>query len=427
MAVRADSAEYRTAVAALFALTPRGPRLGIDRMRLLVDALGHPERALPVVHIGGTNGKGSVAAMVEAVLRGAGSKVGLYTSPHLVDVGERVQVNRRSLSPTELLAYLDELRPVSDGIAHAHGEADGPSFFEIMTAIALLHFGRQRCDVAVLEVGMGGEFDATNVVGPEVSVITSIGLDHCEWLGSTVEQIARTKAGIIKPRRPVVLGRMPRVAETVIREIASWHEAPVHSVREVYGEDLRDYPETNLAGDYQRWNAATAVLTVRALRPRWQIDANVIATAIAQVDWPGRWQEVEIGGRRVILDASHNADGAAALNGNLSRLAATGAAPPIIVVGALGRDRARALLPVVAAHAREIYLVEPADARAVPAAELATLVPPGYAGRVHRSRVADLFPAPGECHAGAATDTVVVTGSIHLLGEVLARQQVASS
>jgi dihydrofolate synthase/folylpolyglutamate synthase len=423
MAATAGSAGYQAAVEALFALKPQGPKLGLDRMRLLVEELGHPEQTLAFVHVGGTNGKGSVAAMIEAILREAGFTVGLYTSPHLVDVGERVQVNRRKLAPDELLGLLDELQPVRDAIAHRHGLADAPSFFELMTAMGLLSFQRQRCDLAVMEVGMGGEFDATNVIRPEVSVITSVGLDHCEWLGHTVEAIARTKAGIIKPRRPVVIGRMPRIAETVIREIASWHEAPVHSVRDEFGEAIEAYPATNLAGDYQRWNAAAAVLAVRALGPRWKVSPETIETALAKVTWAGRWQQLTVGSRRVILDASHNADGAAALEGNLRQLIAADGEKPIIVVGVLGRERARALLPVVARYARELHLVVPNDVRAVSQDELAALIPAGSDVPVRRARVGELFAGPGECRVGEHDETVLVTGSIHLLGEVLAQLQ----
>jgi dihydrofolate synthase/folylpolyglutamate synthase len=423
MAATGGSAEYEAAVEALFALKPQGPKLGLDRMRLLVEELGHPERTLNFVHVGGTNGKGSVAAMIEAILREAGFTVGLYTSPHLVDVAERVQLNRRKLTPAELLGLLDDLQPVREAIARRHGVADAPSFFELMTAMGLLSFQRHRCDLAVMEVGMGGEFDATNVIRPEVSVITSVGLDHCEWLGHTVEAIARTKAGIIKPRRPVVIGRMPRVAETVIREIASWHEAPVHSVRDVFGDELENYPTTNLAGDYQRWNAGAAVLAVRALGPRWKVAAETVDAALARVTWAGRWQRLTIGSRTVILDASHNADGAGALDGHLRQLLAAGERKPIIVIGVLGRDRAKALLPVVARYAGELHLVTPDDARAVPQDELAALLPAGGDFPVRRARVGELFPGPGDCRVGVPGDTVIVTGSIHLLGEVLGRLQ----
>ena len=205
-------AEYTAVTEFLYGLKPAGGKYGIERMRRLAAELGHPERSLPVVHVAGTNGKGSVAAMLDAILHGAGWRTGLYTSPHLVNLGERVQVDRRMLTLPELLAYTRELVPVAARIEHAQPD-ERPSFFEYVTAMAFLEFTRRRCDIGVIETGLGGRLDATNIVDPEVSVITSIGLDHCEYLGDGLPAIAREKAGIIKPGRPVVIGRMPAEAE----------------------------------------------------------------------------------------------------------------------------------------------------------------------------------------------------------------------
>ena len=205
----------------LFGLKAAGMKFGVDRMRILSALIGHPERAVPCVHVAGTNGKGSVSAMLEAILRASGQRTGLYTSPHLVRLGERVQVNRTPLSEGEIAAFTRELQPVADRIASDGGIDDRPSFFEFMTAMAFLKFARARCDVSVIEVGLGGRLDATNIVEPEVCVVTSIGLDHCEMLGSTLEAIAAEKAGIIKPGRPVVMGRMPPEAEAALRRVAS--------------------------------------------------------------------------------------------------------------------------------------------------------------------------------------------------------------
>lgn len=398
-----------------------GSKLGLDRMRLLADELGHPEKALPVVHVAGTNGKGSVSAMIEAILRAAGWRVGLFTSPHLVYLGERVQVNRQPLSEAEIVDYARELDAVADRIAAHVGAEDRPSFFEYLMAMGFLQFGRQRCDIAVVEVGLGGEFDATNIVQPEVSVITSIGLDHCEWLGATIGDIARAKAGIIKPERPVVIGRMPAAAEQVIRTRAAERDAPVMSVQEIYGDNVALYPETNLAGDYQRWNAASATLAVRALESRWKITDEAIAHGLWNVAWPGRWQRTSIGGRLAILDASHNAEGATVLDSNLARLATETGRAPVVIVGALGVERAKPLMETICRHAREVCLVVPAQPRASSHAELAALVPADFRGRVVRTNVAELFPGGDVCTAGGTGDVVVVTGSIYLIGEAMAR------
>jgi len=419
----AHFADYPAVTEYLYALKSGGVKFGIDRMTALSRALSHPERLYPVIHVAGTNGKGSVSAMIERILREAGCRTGLYTSPHLVKLGERVQVDRRPLTDAEILAYVNELRPVAERIGAGSAD-DHPSFFEFMTAMAFLQFAREKVDAAVVEVGLGGRLDATNVVQPEVTVITSISLDHTEQLGGTIAQIAAEKAGIIKPGVPLVLGRVPPEAESVIRRIAGERRAAVHSVREVFGEDIDGYPATNLGGDYQRWNAATASIAVRLLRGRIpRLDDAVVARALADVAWPGRWQCLRLGDRDLILDASHNPEGAAMLDENLKRLFAATGRKPVVIVGVLGELRARAVLEVVCRHAREVHLVRPQQTRACSYEELEALMPLAARPPVSRGTIETVFPQPGRCALGQAGDSVIVTGSIYLLGEVLARIQ----
>lgn len=412
--------DYASVTEYLYALKAGGVKFGIDRMRRLVDELAQPQRDYPVIHLAGTNGKGSVAAMVESILRAAGWRTGLYTSPHLVKLGERVQVDRRLLSEEEIVAYAHELQPAADRIAAA-APGESPTFFEFMTAMALLQFQRKKVEIAVVEVGLGGRLDATNVVEPEVAVITSIGLDHCAELGDTFALIAREKAGIIKPGRPVVIGRLPPEAEAVVREIARAQGSPVQSVREIFGAAIERYPSTNLEGDYQRWNAATATLVARLLPARWKLTAEVIARGLRQVNWPGRWQRTAIGGRPLILDASHNPEGAEVLENNLQQLIAKTGRKPVIITGALGEFRARALLEVVLRSAKEVHLVTPQQARACTYEEMLALVPPANRPLVRRGAVAQIFPDAHTCTVGGPDDILVVTGSIYLLGEVLER------
>lgn len=414
------AAEYPAAAEYLFALKARGLKFGIDRMRVLAVELGHPERAVPCIHVAGTNGKGSVSAMLDSILHAAGWRTGLYTSPHLVHLGERVQVDRQRLTERQIVDYVTQLRPIAERIAARHAD-DRPSFFELMTAMAFLQFQRERCDIAVIEVGLGGQLDATNVVTPEVAAITSIAIDHAEILGSQIEQIAEAKAGIIKPGVPVVVGRMPRAAEQVIRAIAAARGAPLISVAERFGEEVENYPHTNLEGDYQRWNAATATLVAQALPARWRIDERAIARGLAQVDWPGRWQRVQVGGRMMILDASHNPEGAQVLENNLAHLVAETGRAPIVITGVLGTVRAKPLIETIARHAGAIHFVIPQQPRACTYEELEGLLPGTYRGAVIRDTVEHLFPAPAQCQAGGPDDVVVVTGSIYLLGEVMAR------
>ncbi|MFW6218065.1 MAG: bifunctional folylpolyglutamate synthase/dihydrofolate synthase, partial [Verrucomicrobiota bacterium] len=198
----------------LYSLRDRGSKYGIERMQRFVAELGHPERRFPVIHVAGTNGKGSVCAMLEAIYRANGYRTGLYTSPHLVHLGERVQVDRLPLTETDIVRHCERLRPVAAALGAGKPE-EHPSFFEFMTAMAFLQFADAQVDLAILETGLGGRLDATNVAAPELSVITSVSLDHTELLGDSLAKIAREKAGICKPRKPVLLGRLPPEAEAV--------------------------------------------------------------------------------------------------------------------------------------------------------------------------------------------------------------------
>ena len=416
--------DYSAAAEYLKTLKTRGVHLGLDRMRGFMTALGNPHETVPCIHIAGTNGKGSVAAMLEAILRDAGWRTGLYTSPHLVRLGERVQINRGILSESEIVHYVREMQPIASRLKDAEGASSHPSYFEFMTAMAFLHFARQRCDIAIVEVGMGGRLDATNVITtPEVSVITSIGLDHCDVLGDTLEKIAAEKAGIVKPGRPVVIGRLGESAGAVVRNVAASNNSRVISVAEEFGLDVSCYPKTNLSGDYQRWNAATADLVARALPAKWKVTDAALARGLLSVDGPGRWQEVSVGGRRVILDTSHNPEGAETLERNLAEFVAATRRAPIIVGAAVGISRAQALVPVFCRHAKEIHFVVPAQRRACRHEELESFIAPDFRGRVIRGAVENIFPSADVCTVGVAGETVVVTGSIYLVGEVLARLQ----
>lgn len=411
--------DYSSAREYLFGLKGGGAKYGIDRMKLLVERLNHPERRLKVIHVAGTNGKGSVCAMCEAIARAGGYRTGLYTSPHLVRLGERVQVDRQILGEEQIVAYTRELRAVANEIA-AVEPTDHPTFFEFMTAMAFLHFVRSQVDVAVVEVGMGGRLDATNVVEPMVCAITSIGMDHCEQLGQTLAAIAREKAGIIKPGRPVVIGRLPPEAREAIEEIARERGAPVHSVEDRYGPEVANWPRTVLRGDHQRANAAVASLIFEILHEKLPVPASSVSRGLEAVDWAGRWQEKTVGSKRMIFEAAHNPEGAAVLDSLLRELVAKEGRKPVIAVGALGEVRARSLLEVVARHAKEIHLFMPAQNRATSFEVLETFIPGEFAGRVERRRVEEAFGS-GHCGPGDARDLVVVTGSIYLIGEILER------
>lgn len=405
----------------LYGLKAQGAKFGIDRMRALSERLGNPERSFPIIHIAGTNGKGSVAAMLEKILRNAGCKTGLYTSPHLVRQGERVQINREILHEEMIIDYVRELQPLATELA-ANNPDDRPSFFEFMTAMAFLHFQRNRVDIAIIETGMGGRLDATNIVEPELSVITEIGLDHVDVLGETIEKIAAEKAGIIKNGRPVVAANLVPEAEAVIRTTAESRGCQFACVREAFGGVLANYPETNLEGSYQRRNAATATLAARWLRPRFNLPDGLIAESLLAVDWPGRWQRIEAAGRVFIFDAAHNPEGALCLEENLQKLAAQTGSKPHLLVGVLGAARAQSVLPVAARHARTLSLVSvPDQDRSCTPTELRQCVPRDFAGPINMTNVESLFPGSRTCSLGQPGDTIVVTGSIYLIGQVMDR------
>jgi dihydrofolate synthase/folylpolyglutamate synthase len=400
----------------LYSLKNQGSKYGIDRMQLFVKALQHPEHRFPSIHVAGTNGKGSTCAMLEALYRDNGYKTGFFNSPHLVHQGERVQVNRQILPHAAIVKYTEELRPKAEALGKDDPDCH-PSFFEFMVAMAFLRFAEAKVDIALIETGLGGRLDATNVIDPELSIITSISLDHIELLGDTLEAIAREKAGIIKTGKPVLLGKLPPTAEATIREIAQSRNAPVYSVVERFPKEA-DLPTTNLEGSFQRWNAAVAVYATEILAERFPIRST---QALQHVNWAGRWQTIPLADHTLILDASHNPEGIVMLDENLRKLIQTTQQKPIIVAGTLGEDRGRSLMNAIAPHARELHLVEPNQPRATTSEFLESCLPPQRDYSVHHAQLADIIPAPNTCALGSAGDTIVITGSLYLIGEALER------
>ena len=414
-----DLSSYEAARDWLYSLKNRGSKYGIDRMVRFAEELGHPERNYPCIHVAGTNGKGSTCAMLERVFRDQGFRTGLSTSPHLVRQGERIQIDRRILKESQILGYVRELQQLAEGIAAEDPELH-PSFFEFMTAMAFLHFAREKVDVAIVEVGLGGRLDATNVLLPEVSVITSIGLDHCEILGDTLEKIAREKGGIIKPGVPVVAGLLKPEAMAAIREISMERGCELFCVEDRFGKDLDAYPQTNLSGGYQRINAAIALTVVEVVASRFRLDTEKAKRSLLNIAWPGRWEERQLENRKIVFDVSHNSEGALWLEESLADLVArSGGAKPDVVMGVMGAYRAAALVPAAASFASSLTFVVPEQDRACGFEELSSFVPKAFSGEVAEATVADLFPRKGVCSRDVKTDRVlVVSGSIYLIGEI---------
>lgn len=308
----AESVQY------LLSLQSAGIKLGLENMERLCAALGHPERGIEFVHIAGTNGKGSVAAMLESILRAAGFRTGLYTSPHLVDFGERIRLSGKPMGPSTLAERVGHLRPVLEKLAAGGVHA---TFFEATTALAFMEFREHRPDIVVLETGLGGRLDSTNVVDPVATAITGIGLDHREFLGATLAEIAGEKAGIIKPGRPLVMGHMPVAAREAILARAGELGAPVTFAGEGTpahwdgGSCLQWLTwegkayATRLAGRHQAANASVVLGLVDILRARGRvIPEEAVVKGLAEVVWPARF-EILHSQPPLVLDGGHNEDG----------------------------------------------------------------------------------------------------------------------
>lgn len=266
-----------------------GIKLGLENTLRLLGHSGNPERHLRIIHVAGTNGKGSVCAMADSIFRAAGLRSGLYTSPHLCDFRERIRVGGKMIPKEAAAESLTRLHDFCKAWDHS------PTFFELSTALALEHFAREHCDVVILETGMGGRLDATNAVTPVVSVMTPIAMDHSQWLGNTIAEIAGEKAGIIKPGIPVISAPQTPESAAVLREKASECKSPLTFVDEPCEGKI------GLKGTYQKWNASVAISAVHA--SPFSIGTQAIANGLENVVWPGRFQCVT---EKIVVDGSHN-------------------------------------------------------------------------------------------------------------------------
>ncbi len=385
-------------------LSPLSMRFGLERVERGLAALGHPERAAPVLHVAGTNGKGSTCAMAAEALRLAGHRVGLYTSPHLVRFHERIQVDGRPVEEARLGALVDEVRRACPW--HDSGdEGERLTYFEFATLLGLLHFAREGVGAAVVEVGLGGRHDATNAVTPLVTAVSRIGLDHVQLLGDTLDAIAREKAGIFKRGVPAVVsaGQEPE-ALAALREEAARRGAPFQVAEVAWSGPLA------LRGPHQRQNAALAAAALRLLdRAGVPVGEEAIAAGIAGARWPGRLEEVS----GVLLDGAHNPDGAAALATSLSALYP--GRPVELIFGVLADKDHRGILAALGPRVRRLHLVAPDSPRARPPASYRELA---------RSLTPDVDEHGGCAEAIACARAaagphglVAVAGSLYLVGE----------
>jgi dihydrofolate synthase/folylpolyglutamate synthase len=421
--------------------SPKPSDLKLDRMRALLALLGNPHEQLRIVHVAGSKGKGSTSAMLASILRRAGYRTGLFTSPHLECVAERIQVDDVSISNAELIALVSEVEPAVGRLDAQNPGGQGITFFEVATALGYLHFARRRVDLAVIEVGLGGRFDSTNVCRPMVSLITSISFDHTQQLGNTLARIAGEKAGIVKVGKPVISGARAAEARSVIEQICRQRGArlrqldmnfqyrhepgcigpgPDRPPRVHVTTEARLWPamELGLLGEHQAANAALAVAAVEELRALGlHIHDKAVAAGLAQVCWPAR---MEVVGRNplVVLDCAHNLASVEALLATMSTAfpsPAPDARRLLIFAGNSDKDLA-GMFELLAPKFDHIYLTRfTNNLRCAPPEQLANYLPKSASFSVHQTST-DAWEKARQ--AARAEDRVCITGSVFLAGEL---------
>lgn len=412
---------YEETLRRLYGLGRFGIKPGLERIIPLLRRLGDPQERFAVIHVGGTNGKGSTAAFLASILTRAGYPTGLFTSPHLIHFTERIRINGAEIAEEDVVRLA--------GMVSAAAEPQ-TTFFEIVTAMAFLNFAEQGVRAAVMEVGMGGRFDATNSACGILSLITPVSLDHGEYLGSTLAEIAFEKAGIIKPGRPVVLAGQPPEALTVFERRCRELESPVYR----YGVDFTAAWENaglvynglhcrlaglkpGIPGSYQAENAATALFAAELLADAgFPCDVSALREGITAASWPGRMETFSCNGVRVILDGAHNPAGAMAL---AEALADFPRRRLLLVVGLMGDKDCAGILGPLLPQADVVIPVNPALERALPAAKLAEFCTSSGVREVDiGGGVADGLAKA--CRRASADDLIVVCGSLFTVGEARA-------
>lgn len=412
---------YQETLRHLYGLGRFGIKPGLERIVPLLHRLGNPQERVAVIHVGGTNGKGSTAAFLASIMTTAGYSTGLFTSPHLIHFTERIRINGAEIAEEDVVRLV---RLVSD--------AAGPqtTFFEIVTAMAFLHFAEKGVQIAVMEVGMGGRFDTTNAASGILSLITPVSLDHAEYLGSSLAEIAFEKAGIIKHGRPVVLSGQSSEAMPVLEERCRQLESPMYR----FGSDFSSVWENGglvydglscrlaglkpgIPGRYQAENAAAALCAAELLAEMgFACDDSALREGIAAASWPGRMENFYRNGVRIILDGAHNPAGAMAL---AEALADIPRRRLVLVVGLMGDKDCAGILGPLLPLADVVIPVSPALERAMPAASLAEFCRNSGARDVTiGGGVADGLAQA--CRKAAADDLVLVCGSLFTVGEARA-------
>lgn len=419
--------QYEEALAWLFEQETMGIKFGLANVSELLSRMGDPQLRFRSVHVAGTNGKGSVSAMTSSVLREAGYRTGLYTSPHLVDFRERIQVDGVLIGHREMLRLAEEVRGIAETM-RSEGEEKRLTFFELTTAMAFAHFADQGVEEAVVEVGMGGRLDATNVLRPDCSAITHISLEHTQYLGNTLAAIAGEKAGIIKPGVPVVTidqsSEAMRVLEARSRELGSPLKVVGREVgfrplssdwdgTEVFVEEIGETLRVPLLGRYQAVNCALSVAVVAELMHRGvYIPEEAISKGMARVEWPGRL-EVVAERPRIIFDVTHTPEGARTVAEEVSRLVG---GKIILVLGVLKDKDLQGIAPFFGRAAKRAIATAPQTKRAFPPEAIQAALSPHCPAVAVEGVGAAIDEALG---TAGPDDTILVTGSLYTMGEAM--------
>jgi dihydrofolate synthase / folylpolyglutamate synthase len=422
-----SSSRYVSALEYLYARTTGGVRLGLDRTRALLEVLGNPHQRVPAFHIAGTNGKGSTVASIAALLAYKGRRVATYTSPHLIDFRERIQVGGVPISEDEVVDFIDRHVETINRI--------GATFFEATTAMAFEHIARSGADVAVIETGLGGRLDSTNVLDPVAAVITSIGLDHMDLLGSTLQQIASEKAGIFKPGRPAIIGeqwpdtlkQLEDLADaagatsrlSVARELSISHTriATDGTRFSVSSGDADVEVHIGLIGSHQPANVLTGWLALCGAGDEYAVPLTELTAALGSLQLAGRFHRVD----NVIFDVAHNPAGAAVVAGTLGSLDVP--QPVVALIGILSDKEWRPMLRSIGSVADEIIATVPPTAPAERRWHLEDVSRYAREVGLELRTIADFDEALHSATADASR-TTLITGSFHTVGDAMARLQV---
>ncbi|MEG4057237.1 MULTISPECIES: folylpolyglutamate synthase/dihydrofolate synthase family protein [unclassified Microcoleus] len=404
-----------------------GVHLGLERIHQLLEKLDNPHKQVPIIHVAGTNGKGSVCAYLSSVLAEAGYRVGRYTSPHLIDWTERICINQQPISSTQLQQCLQRV------VAATQNNTETPTQFEIITAAAWLYFAEQKADIAVIETGLGGRLDATNVCEtPLASVITSISLEHWQILGPTVADIAGEKAGILKSKCPAVMGELPESARIVVEKRIQELDCPATWVKPAIdlGQGFAEYQfnqnavkikyQLPLLGKIQLMNSAIAIATLQILHNQgWQISQTAIENGIAKTQWPGRLQQTTWKNRNILIDGAHNPAAAIALREYVDNL--NSSQPINWVIGILATKDCDDILKALLKKGDRLYLVPVPDHNSSSPAELAALAQIICPELTLCQAFCDLTTALDAAVTG--DNLTILCGSLYLVGYFLQQQQ----